>query len=82
LFVSGNAAFEMLSAQLQRFLAKLNVEHNFLKSFVQPRYHYKQIPSVGGDKKALWEVVVRTNPPPVVHPHQLHPRIAKPLRGR
>jgi taurine dioxygenase len=63
LFASGSAAFEALSPALQRFLAGLRAEHNFLKSFAQPRYHYKG----GGDKKALWEVAVRTNPP-VVHP--------------
>jgi hypothetical protein len=38
-------------APLQCFLPNLSVEHNFLKSFAQPRYHCKG----GGEKKELWE---------------------------
>jgi hypothetical protein len=51
LFASSSAAFEVLLAPFQRFLPNLSAEHNFLKSFAQPRYHYK-----GSDeKKELWE---------------------------
>ncbi|KAG0613866.1 hypothetical protein M758_6G135000 [Ceratodon purpureus] len=63
LFATGIAAFEALSKPLQQFLLGLKAEHNFLKSFAQPRYHYKG----QGDKKALWEAAVKKNPP-VIHP--------------
>ncbi|KAJ7537312.1 hypothetical protein O6H91_11G000700 [Diphasiastrum complanatum] len=63
LWSSGIAAFEALSKPMQAFLLELKAEHNFLKSFSKPRYHYE----VKGNPKAMWEEAVRKNPP-VVHP--------------
>ncbi|KAJ7537316.1 hypothetical protein O6H91_11G001000 [Diphasiastrum complanatum] len=63
LWSSGIAAFEALSKPMQAFLLELKAEHNFLKSFSKPRYHYE----VKSDPKAMWEEAVRKNPP-VVHP--------------
>jgi taurine dioxygenase len=61
LWASGIAAFEALSLPLQQFIAPLEAEHDFLKSF--PAWRFARTP----EEKVRWEAA-RQQHPPVVHP--------------
>lgn len=61
LWSSNNAAWEALSAPMQRMLEGLTAEHDMLKSF--PAHRFARTPQ----ERVTWEAACKANPP-VVHP--------------